>query len=256
MPPDRLTRGGGVPGRGPPGPHRALVRAPRRRAGGLRAGDQRALVRVQLLPGRPAQPGGHQHRPARPVHQPRSPGGPRGLSGPPHRAQPQGGGPGSPAPPARGDDLPGRHAAVPARRGTGRPGPRGGGRSPPRAHGGRRTSGRSGSPTTPTWSPSRPRPARRWTRCGPTPPSCCTTVALDDSRWWTTWPAGACHRGRGRRRRCRSWPIPPGGRTSSATSRVSRLCRRFVGGDPARFERLITEQLLPDGPAGGLSPQG
>ena len=24
-----------------------------------------------------------------------------------------------------------------------------------------------------------------------------------------------------------------------------RLCRRFVGGDPARFERLITEQLLP-----------
>ena len=25
-----------------------------------------------------------------------------------------------------------------------------------------------------------------------------------------------------------------------------RLCRRFVGGDPARFERLISEQLLPD----------
>lgn len=25
-----------------------------------------------------------------------------------------------------------------------------------------------------------------------------------------------------------------------------RLCRRFVGGDPARFERLITEQLIPD----------
>jgi hypothetical protein len=25
-----------------------------------------------------------------------------------------------------------------------------------------------------------------------------------------------------------------------------RLCRRFVGGDPARFERLITESLLPD----------
>jgi hypothetical protein len=24
-----------------------------------------------------------------------------------------------------------------------------------------------------------------------------------------------------------------------------RLCRRFVSGDPARFERLITEQLLP-----------
>ena len=24
-----------------------------------------------------------------------------------------------------------------------------------------------------------------------------------------------------------------------------RLCRRFVGGDPARFERLITEALLP-----------
>jgi hypothetical protein len=24
-----------------------------------------------------------------------------------------------------------------------------------------------------------------------------------------------------------------------------RLCRQFVGGDPARFERLITEQLLP-----------
>ena len=23
------------------------------------------------------------------------------------------------------------------------------------------------------------------------------------------------------------------------------LCRRFVAGDPARFERLITEQLLP-----------
>ena len=25
-----------------------------------------------------------------------------------------------------------------------------------------------------------------------------------------------------------------------------RLCRRFVAGDPARFERLITEQMLPD----------
>jgi hypothetical protein len=25
-----------------------------------------------------------------------------------------------------------------------------------------------------------------------------------------------------------------------------RLCRRFVNGDPARFERLITEALLPD----------
>jgi hypothetical protein len=24
------------------------------------------------------------------------------------------------------------------------------------------------------------------------------------------------------------------------------LCRRFVGGDPARFERLLTEQLTPD----------
>jgi hypothetical protein len=24
------------------------------------------------------------------------------------------------------------------------------------------------------------------------------------------------------------------------------LCRSFVGGDPARFERLITEQLTPD----------
>jgi hypothetical protein len=23
------------------------------------------------------------------------------------------------------------------------------------------------------------------------------------------------------------------------------LCRRYVGGDPARFERLITEQLTP-----------
>jgi hypothetical protein len=23
------------------------------------------------------------------------------------------------------------------------------------------------------------------------------------------------------------------------------LCRRFVGGDPARFERLISEQLVP-----------
>jgi hypothetical protein len=24
-----------------------------------------------------------------------------------------------------------------------------------------------------------------------------------------------------------------------------RLCRAFVGGDPARFERLISEQLVP-----------
>ena len=24
------------------------------------------------------------------------------------------------------------------------------------------------------------------------------------------------------------------------------LCRRFVGGDPARFERLLTDQLTPD----------
>ena len=24
------------------------------------------------------------------------------------------------------------------------------------------------------------------------------------------------------------------------------LCRRFVNGDPARFERLITEQLIPE----------
>jgi hypothetical protein len=34
-----------------------------------------------------------------------------------------------------------------------------------------------------------------------------------------------------------------------------RLCRRFVRGEPARFERLITEQLVPDQlVAGGSDP--
>ena len=40
------------------------VRPARRRAHRLRARDRQAVVGLQLLPGRPAQPGGHQHRPA------------------------------------------------------------------------------------------------------------------------------------------------------------------------------------------------
>ena len=44
--------------------HRPVVRPARRRAHRLGAGDGPAVVGVQLLPRRPAQPGRHQHRPA------------------------------------------------------------------------------------------------------------------------------------------------------------------------------------------------
>ena len=101
------------------------VRPARRRAHRLGAGHRQAVVGLQLLPRRPAQPGGHQHRPAGAGHVDRPPRRPRGLPGPPHRALPQGGRPGAPAGPPRGDDLPGGHAAVPAGRGPGRPRPRG-----------------------------------------------------------------------------------------------------------------------------------
>ena len=78
---------------------------------------------------------------------------------------------------AGGDDLPGRHPAVPAGRGPGRPGPRGDrrgatragrGRAPPPARHPLRRRGRGGGAA---------RPARRSTRCGPTWPGCCTRRA-------------------------------------------------------------------------------
>ena len=67
-------------GRGPAGTHPDPVRPARGRAGRLRAGVRPTVVRLQLLPRRPAQPGGGQHRPAGAVHRPRPSGGPRVLS--------------------------------------------------------------------------------------------------------------------------------------------------------------------------------
>ena len=112
--------------------------------------------------------------------------------GPSHRAQPQGGGPGPPAPVARGDDLPGRHAPVPAGRGPGRPRARGGRRPAARAHGGRPISGPSGSPTTPTWSPRcRPPVTRRSDAVRANAALLLHDEGVDaDSRSSTTWPGG------------------------------------------------------------------
>ena len=149
--------------------------------------------------------------------------------------------------PAGGVDLPGRHPAVPAGRGPGRPRPRGAPRPAARAD---------------RW-PTHLRPlgvrydaevvaavrrGRRGAvrRSGATSPCCCTTATAPRGRGGGRARAlGAAARTTGRRSRCSSSPTRPGGPTSSATSRAPPLCRRFVAGDPARFERLLTEQLLP-----------
>ena len=93
------------------------------------ARDRQAVVGVQLLPRRPSQPCRDQHRPAGAEPVTRPPRRARGLSRPSHRAHPQGSRP-RPAPrTSRGDDLPRRHAAMPAGGGAGRPGHRGAARS-------------------------------------------------------------------------------------------------------------------------------
>ena len=200
------------------------VRPARRRARRLRARDRQAVVGLQLLPGRAAQPGRHQHRPAGAVDVARPPRRPRGLSRPPHRAHPQGGRPGPPARPAGGDDLPRRHAAVPARRGPGRPRPRGA----------RAASGPSRSLAEhlrPLGIPlrrrgrrrGRRRRARRSAACGATSPCCCTTTG----------------RRRRRRRRLRS--------------SAGRSCRRQPGREgravPHRPDLAGLHLLLRRGPA-------
>ena len=79
-----------------------------------------------------------------------------------------------------------------------------------------------------------------------TSPCCCTTRAATSTTSSPTPSAGGCCRATGPRRRSSSRPTRRGAPTSSATSRASGRCRAFTAGDPARFERLLTEQLLPD----------
>ena len=144
------------------------LRSARRRDDRVAARDGQAVVGVQLLPGRAAQPGRDQRRPAGARHRHRAPRRPRGLSRAPHRAHPQGGRPGPSAGPPRGDHLPGRHPAVPARRGPRRPRPRGAARRAARADRGRAPACRSACATTPTWPPRARPPPRRCPRCAGT----------------------------------------------------------------------------------------
>ncbi len=90
-PPDAARAGHPLAGRRPPRAHPAPVRAARGRARRLGVRDGQAVVGLQLLRGRAAQPGGHQRRPAGAVALARPPRGARGLPRPPHRAHPQGG---------------------------------------------------------------------------------------------------------------------------------------------------------------------
>ena len=207
-------------------PQRA-VRPARRRAHRLRARHRPAVVGLQLLPRRPAQPGRHQHRPAGAQHVARPPRRPRGLPRPPHRAHPQGGRPGAPA------------AASSRRRSSSsarpqcllaegladlglevlvgeRPEPVVAEHLAPARHPLRRRGRRRG----------RRRPARRSPRCGATSPGCSTRTArpVDDVRRLRR-ALGACCPRTGPRRRSSSSPTRPGGPTSPATSRACPLCR-------------------------------
>ena len=130
-------------------------------------------------------------------------------------------------------------------RGPGRPRPRGHRRRAPRARSWPSTSGPSASPTTPrSWPPCAP-PASRSTRCGPTPPGCCTPTALRSTTSSPTSSGGGSSPGPG-----------PTSRSQFLTSETWRayiscyveglpLCRAYVAGDPTRFATLLTEQLVP-----------
>ena len=139
-------------------PRAWAVRAARGRDRALRGGHRPAVVRVQLLRGRVPFAGGDQRRPAAPAEQPAAPGGPRGLSGAPHRALPQGTRAGRASLPHRAHGLPRQHSRVPDGRGPGRsrdPGLRSGRGG---AHGRRRSSATwdcASTGTSPNGSPPR-----------------------------------------------------------------------------------------------------
>ncbi len=153
-------------------------------------------------------------------------------------------GPGARPRPPRGDDLPGRHAAVPAGRGPGRPRPRGrrwdaGPRRPWPS-----TCARSACATTPRWSPRWRWPARRSTTCGATSAFLLHEDGADEADAIAYADAlGPGEPATGPRRWSSSSPTRRGGPTSPATSRACPLCRSFVDGDPTRFQRLLDEQL-------------
>ena len=101
------------------------------------------------------------------------------------------------------------------------------------------------SRTTPTWSPSCPPPASRSARSGATPPCCCTSEGADGDTvvdYLARWSLLS----RPRATKAVQFLTDPTWRAYiyCYISGVD-LCRRFVAGDPARFARLISEQLTP-----------
>ena len=135
--------------------------------------------------------------------------------------------------------------AVPAGRGSGRPRARGARRPPARSRCWPSTSVRSASATTPRSSPPWPPRPRRSPRCGATSPCSSTTTvptpmtAIAYLERWALLP-------RNRAEKTVEFLTDPTWRAYiSCYVEGLPLCRRFVAGDPARFQRLLSEQLIP-----------
>ena len=203
-----------------------------------------AVGRLQLLPRRPEVEGRHQRRPPGTLDVDRPSRGARGLSRPPHRARPQGSR-ARPAPEVVGGvDRPRRNAAEPDRRRPGGSRSRGGDGQPAGARGGR--------PPTPTGIPYDPdvvavvrkaaeslggvraNAAFRLFEDGAEP-----DTVIDEVARWGLLP-------RARAEKSVEFLLHPTWRAyTSCYVEGLPLCRKFVGGDPARFGRLVTEQLTP-----------
>ena len=174
-------------------------------------------------------------------------GGPRGLSRPPHRAHPQGGR-SRPSPSVVGGvDLPGGHPAVPVGRGPGRPGARGGHGPPPRSRSWPATCAPLGirydaevvaavAEAGEALGAVRSNAAFRLHEDGADP----------DDGHRRGGPVGIDAPRTGRPRRSSSWSIPTWRAYLTCYVEGLPLCRAFVGGDPTRFDRLLSEQLTPD----------
>ena len=166
----------------------------------------------------------------------------RGLPRSPHRAHPQGGRARAGPPLLRGVDLPRRHAPVPARRGPRRPRPRGRDGPPPRTA--------VAEHLRPLGIPYDPDVVAVVAEAGEALQAVRATAAFRLHEDGADPDAVADEVAR--------FGLPPEARAEKTVEFLLDpvwrayiscyveglpLCRRFVAGDPARFARLVTEQL-------------